>query len=1133
MGVDIASGNIHLEYEDVSIPGKIELVWDRRYSGTLLARPITPLGLGWTCRYFATLTKHSDSFEFGAPNGSVETLPDPDGTVEHGGVVRNLGAFLEIFKHSGRYVVQRWDVESGEVRRYCFAIGPLGRPLPLGSIEDLSGLDLLLSRDSQGRLTSIHQRLEERTLHLEYNKGGLIQAVVFQAPNGERHMLVRYEYDDAGRMIAAFDALDNADRYDYDRDGRVAREIAKHGGITSYRYDNKGRCVWSTGLDRYDEKRLRFLEATRLTEVTDSYNNTYRYKYLPSGQIESEWDPLGAETGTTYDDHGRITARVSATGGITRYEYDERGNRSKIVDALGNMYSLAYNENHQVTILTDPNDNVWKHYYDRFNRLIRIDDPLGAQRALHYDDQGNVVALTNPKGDSCTFQYHNGVLTQTTDWLGNSTFVEFDGQGRLTARIDEMGNAFRYYYNLVGHLIRVLLPDGTQIHAAYDAGGNLVQFTDAARRVTTRRYGPCRRLLERIDPNGSKVSYVWGTEPGRLQCVINERGEVYRFFYNEAGHCTQEIAFDGRKLQFAYDLAGWCIRAINGAGEAIEIVRDPLGRIVGLSQPDGEVARFGYDNLGNLVEAVNTECAVRLERDPIGRIVREVQGDHWVKHSVDSLGEVTRVETDLGHSVDYDLGPNGVWSGLHTADGHAIQFRRDARGQEVERWLPGGLVLDQRHDSVGRLIEQRLSRRPRQSRGSAFVPGTATPDAATRVRRIYTREGSGLVTAIGDEHYGTTRYAYDPGERLLQVLRDRGSTERFEYDAAGNRTRILTESRDSVEDEVLAYGAGNRLLRMGSTQYEYDAQGRLVRRVEDADTARPRSWCYEWNALDQLRAITRPDGQVWHYGYDALGRRVRKSGPHHEVRFIWSGNVPIHEIAGRDRAWTSWIFAPRGFVPLAQVKDREMYPVITDHVGVPQEMVDRLGRVVWRLRSKAYGAKEFEAANGRDCPFRFQGQYHDIESGLDYNRFRYYDATIGRYISPDPMGLKGGQHLYAYAHNPLGWIDPFGLCPIVTGGFPPEEEAAINATLGHIDANTVPAGPTATRWGIPFQNREGNLPGQPGALPTPYTEYRVAPAPGTPGAGPRRVVVNNSNGATYYTWTHYGDAGPPAFVRIR
>ena len=70
---------------------------------------------------------------------------------------------------------------------------------------------------------------------------------------------------------------------------------------------------------------------------------------------------------------------------------------------------------------------------------------------------------------------------------------------------------------------------------------------------------------------------------------------------------------------------------------------------------------------------------------------------------------------------------------------------------------------------------------------------------------------------------------------------------------------------------------------------------------------------------------------------------------------------------------------------------------------------------------------EFSDGLKADIPFRFQGQYYDEESGLHYNRFRYYDPEIGRFVSQDPIGLMGGMNLFEYAPNPVGWVDPFGL----------------------------------------------------------------------------------------------------------
>ena len=232
------------------------------------------------------------------PTGSVEVFVDSEGAVERGETIRLLGAFLEIFLHDGRYVVQSYHMKTDKVLRYCFAPTVRGQPMLLASCEDVTGQGLDLERDNMGRLITIRQRLEKRALRLDYDTNGLLQTVILQAPNGRDYPLARYQYDTHGRLGIAFDALNYADRYEYDTQGRLIREMAKDGGVRSYRYDNHGRCIWSSCLDHYDEKQLRFLDAVRVTEVTDTYDSTWRYQYLSSGQITSEWNPLGVETTT-------------------------------------------------------------------------------------------------------------------------------------------------------------------------------------------------------------------------------------------------------------------------------------------------------------------------------------------------------------------------------------------------------------------------------------------------------------------------------------------------------------------------------------------------------------------------------------------------------------------------------------------------------------------------------------------------------------------------------------------------------------------------------------------------------------------------------------------------------------------
>ena len=103
--------------------------------------------------------------------------------------------------------------------------------------------------------------------------------------------------------------------------------------------------------------------------------------------------------------------------------------------------------------------------------------------------------------------------------------------------------------------------------------------------------------------------------------------------------------------------------------------------------------------------------------------------------------------------------------------------------------------------------------------------------------------------------------------------------------------------------------------------------------------------------------------------------------------------------------------------------------MVCDHLGTPLELYDQQGTKTWQAQLDSYGQVRQGKGKPQDCPFRYQGQYEDIETGLYYNRFRYYDPEAGQYISQDPIGIWGDLNLYSYVHNTNSWLDHLGLSP--------------------------------------------------------------------------------------------------------
>ena len=132
-----------------------------------------------------------------------------------------------------------------------------------------------------------------------------------------------------------------------------------------------------------------------------------------------------------------------------------------------------------------------------------------------------------------------------------------------------------------------------------------------------------------------------------------------------------------------------------------------------------------------------------------------------------------------------------------------------------------------------------------------------------------------------------------------------------------------------------------------------------------------------------------------------------------------------------------WLYQPGEITPTARYQQGKLHYVVTDHQGTPREIFSEGGQASWAGRLNTWGQMQFwryregkaeNDPNYTECPFRFAGQYEDEESGLYYNRFRYYGRETGQYLSPDPIGLLGGFNPYGYVHCPTGWVDPFGLC---------------------------------------------------------------------------------------------------------
>ncbi|UOO76468.1 RHS domain-containing protein [Neisseria sp. Dent CA1/247] len=386
------------------------------------------------------------------------------------------------------------------------------------------------------------------------------------------------------------------------------------------------------------------------------------------------------------------------------------------------------------------------------------------------------------------------------------------------------------------------------------------------------------------------------------------------------------------------------------------------------------------------------------------------------EYRYDILGNRTQTILPTGETLNYLYYGSGHLHHINLDGDTITDIERDDLHRPVSR-SAGKLHTRLISDPLGRLKEQLVQ--------LEVSSGKAT-ELKGLIKRRYHYDAGGNLVQTEDQHHGNKDYAYDPLGRIT-----RAGDERFAFDPAHNI------SGDGVKV------TGNRLTDYNGIRYVYDQLGNLSERHNDATGE---SQYYRYDADNQLTEArieqTGRPSEHWHYRYDALGRRVSKQNAHNqrETRFLWEGSRLLQEYS--DKATYTYVYTEQGsYEPLAQIvqtanrdgskTDRQILYYHNDQIGIPHELTDGEGNIVWCGEYSGWGKlNNAENANLKEDvhqPFRLQNQYADRETGLHYNFFRYYDPHCGRFTQQDPIGLAGGDNLYTYFYNIFMAVDALGL----------------------------------------------------------------------------------------------------------
>jgi RHS repeat-associated protein len=1056
----VASGEVVLTQTDLRRDGVLPLILSRTHVSSY--RVGRMFGRSWASTLDQRLEVDRDGVCYAAADGMLLQYPTPAGDQPVWPVAGPRLALTATL-----YGYQISDAVRGRTLHF-------GRPGP-DLREGVSSWPLTAATDRTGNRIDLEYGEGEELVAVRHSSGyhvavdsarGRITGLRLTTPDGGDHVVARYRYDDLGQLTEVVNSSGESMVFDYDADGRLISWQDRIGGWHRFDYDPGGRCVRTTGADRMLERRLSYDLSTRTTTVTDSLGHTSGYVCNERGQVVRRTDELGRVTVLEWDRYDRLRSRTDPLGRATSYRYDDDGNLTRVIRPDGGVVALTYNAMRQPISVTAADQTVRRFDYDHLGNLTAVTDELGAVTRYGYEWHGRLASVAGPTGAGYRLVTDPaGLPVQVTDPTGAATQYQRDAFGRPARITDALGGTAELGWTVEGKLAWRRLPDGALERWRYDAEGNLLEQVDPAGGVTRFEIGQFGLVTVRTDPDGSRLEFDYDTEL-RLTAVTNPQGLVWRYEYDPAGQLVAETDFNRHTIRYRHDAAGQLVARTNGAGQTLQYRHDPLGNLVEQRSDSDELTTFRYDPAGQLTHTRNGDAEVAIDFDPAGRVVAETCNAATVASHYDAAGRRVQRRTPSGAEATWSYDPRGLPVALHTA-GHAMSFSHDPAGRETARHLDTAVNLAQTWDANHRLVAQTLA---------AATSGTPRVIA----RRQWSYRPDGRPTGVDEDLGGPRRFDLDTAGRITAV-HGGNWTERYTYDPAGNLIDATwpasgTDTLDADTQGAREY-AGTLITRAGRVRYEHDECGRVTLRQQKRLSGKPLTWRYTWNAEDRLTSVTTPDGTVWRYRYDPLGRRIAKlrldaaGTVVEQVDFRWDGPVLAeqtrHVTADTDRAAhdhiTVWDWAPGTYRPLTQserttmrdapqeVIDQRFYAIVTDLVATPTELVDTDGNIAWRHQPTLWGGTT--AATGpADCPFRFPGQYHDPETGAHYNVHRYYDPTTARYHTPDPLGLTPAPNPHTYVPNPQVGIDPLGLDP--GGGEGPVRDFAHGTTPASAESIT-------------------------------------------------------------------------------
>ncbi|OYI69956.1 type IV secretion protein Rhs [Escherichia coli] len=744
--------------------------------------------------------------------------------------------------------------------------------------------------------------------------------------------------------------------------------------VRAFTYDpqHPGRMVGHRYAGR-PEMRYRYDDAGRVVEQLNPAGLSYRYQYeqdrITVTDSLNRREVLHTEGGAGLK---RVVKKELADGSVTHSGYDAAGRLTAQTDAAGRRTEYGLNVvSSDITDITTPDGRETKFYYNDGNLLTAVVYPDGLESRREYDEPGRLVSETSRSGDVIRYAYdnpHSELPATTTDATGSTRQMTWSRYGQLLAFTDCSGYQTRYEYDRFGQMTAVHREEGISLYRRYDNRGRLTSVKDAQGRET--RYDAYNEqgLANRVTPD-SLPPVEWLTYGSGYLAGMKLGGTPLVEYTRDRLHRETVRSFGSRA----------------GSNAAYELTSTytPAGQLQSQHLNSLVYDRdYGWNDNGDLVRISGPRQTREYGYSATGRLesVRTLAPDLDIRipYATDPAGN---------RLPDPELHPDSTltaWPDNRIAEDAHYVYHYDEYGRLTEKTdrIPTGVIRtdDERTHHYHYDSQHRLVFHTRIQHGEPLVESRYLYDPLGRrmAKRVWRRERDLTGWMSLSRKPEETWYGWD-GDRLTTVQTD---TTRIQtvYQPGSFAPLIRIETDNGEREKAQRRSLAEKLQQEGSE----DGHGVVF----PAELVR---------LLDRLEEEIRAD-------------RVSSESR----QWLAQCGLTVEQLARQ--------------VEPEYTPARKVHFYHCDHRGLPLALISEEGNTVWSAEYDEWGnLLNEENPHHLHQPYRLPGQQHDEESGLYYNRHRYYDPLQGRYITQDPIGLEGGWNLYNYPLNPIIRMDPLGL----------------------------------------------------------------------------------------------------------